>query len=162
MFFAALMALLLNGSCQPSLPYAQSVSDPMPMTQSSVDLPFALTATLLEVYEDRVAPPGSQPNSDRPVGHAVVRLRLENLTEHPVNLEIQRVEIHAEPDARVLMTQTVEAVNLGGLQILERGLHLTNSQGFGNATRVRAIVVYQMDGTVYTTASAAFPVTVNR
>jgi hypothetical protein len=127
-------------------------------------LPFRVNVSILEVYEDRSPPPGSRPSADRPVGHGVMRLRLENLTQTPLNVTVLSIALsceHSNDPQQSIMSQPVGSIELGGLQILERGFHLTNREGFTNTERVKAIVTYQFDNAVYTAESPLFPVTVN-
>lgn len=134
------------------------------MTQNTQTVPFKLSATLLEVYEDRTEPPGSRMGANRPVGHAVLRLRIENLTQKNVKFKVIKIaiqDVNRNDNKQSLMSQDGKEVNLGGLQILEPGFHLTNRQGFLGTRNVKAVVNYQFNGKTYTVQSAPFVVKVN-
>lgn len=153
--------LCLMSACQPlptvSIPtHLQEVQ----MLQAPSDLPFRMNVVLLEAYEDQTAPPGTQPGRDRAVAHAVIRLRLENLTQTPVNLAIDNVAIALE-GRQTDMTQAVGNLELGGLQIVERGFHLTQPQGFGDVSHVQAVVTYRYSHNTYSTLSLPVQVIVN-
>lgn len=121
------------------------------MEQNTQKLPLSLSVSLLEVYESPIPPPGASINY--PVGHAVVRLRLENLTSNKVNFSIRKIEIRQSNNDMILISQEVEPFNLYGLQILERGFHLTNRQGFRGSQKVKAVVTYQLGGKSYSAES---------
>jgi hypothetical protein len=127
--------------------------------QNSQKIPFKLSVRLLEAYEDRTPPPGTVAN--HPVGHAVVRLRIENLAEKSISLDIGSIKIHQAENNKILMFQPVKSLNLGGLQILEQGFHITNRQGFNGSKKVKAVVNYQVNGKKYSVASPVSEVFVN-
>jgi len=157
--------LMLSHGCHVlSLPalYHPVCRQNLAMSHDLSNLPFSLNTTLLEVYEDQTAPPGSQPGSDRAVGHAVVKFRLENLTQDPIIVKVCQVKVQAELGEQVFMTESVGDVGLGGLQIIERGFHLTQPQGFNQVMQVRAMITYQFDGHLYIAESSVVQVTVNR
>ena len=143
------------------------------MTQKPQKVPFSLSVILLEAYEDRTPPPGAP--EDHPVGHAIVALRIENLTVNNVQLDIKQLEICQSDNNKTLISQavlptdnnknprsqTVRKFNLGGLQILEQGFNLTNSQGFMRAKKVKAVVTYQFNGKSYVAESPISEVVVN-
>lgn len=129
------------------------------MTQNTVTIPFTVKVRFLEAYQTLVLPPGA--SKGYPVGHAVVRLRIENLTEKSINFDIKKIEVvdtkksnnRKAPQRRVVLSESVKPLPLGGKQIVEQGFHLTNNQGFGGAKKLNAIVTYQFDGKVYQAVS---------
>lgn len=121
------------------------------MAQTPQKPPLSSRVSLLEVYESPTPPPGAAKNY--PVGHAVVRLRLENLTQNTVNLGPTKVEIRQANTNKILLSQVVQPFHLFGLQILERGFHITNQQGFGDVRKVKAVFDYQLNGKIYTVES---------
>lgn len=143
------------------------------MTQNSQKLPYKVSITLLEAYQDNTLPPGV-PQS-YPLGHAVVRLRVENQTDSHVNFDVKKIEVYQAPNngalasqgnrripqPKLLMGKTLQLWSLNGLQIVEQGFHLTNRQGFTGSKRVKAIVTYQFNNKLYTSESAAIDVIVN-
>lgn len=157
---AATTTLLNLSSCQ-QIPTSQVSIKETRMTQNPQAVPFKLSAKLLEVYEDLTEPPGSRQGANRPVGHAVVRLRIENTTQSNLDFTIKKIDIISEKTNQSLMFQEVGKVDLGGLQILEPGFHLTNKQGFQGAKRVKTVVTYQFKGKNFTIESPAFTVVVN-
>lgn len=127
------------------------------MTQN-YKIPFSLTVKLLEAYEDKTPPPGAA--QDHPVGHAVVKLIVENLTQGNISFDVRQIEIY-EPNNKVLFSQKVKSLNLGGLEILEQGFHLTNPQGFMGSKKVKALVSYQFNGKIYVVESRLLQVVFN-
>lgn len=131
---------------------AQTLIQTELMAQNSPKSPFNLRINLLEAYEATIPPPGAP--SNYPVGHAVVRLRVENLTQNNSNFDIRKIELRRVDNNIVLLSQAMKPLNLGGLQILERGFHLTNCQGFRDAKKVKAVVSYQFNGKSFTVESS--------
>ncbi|MGI0485626.1 hypothetical protein ACN4EK_09340 [Pantanalinema rosaneae CENA516] len=127
-------------------------------SQPPKNLPLTLTVSVLEAYEGRTPPPGSR--GHYPVGNAVVRLRMENLSQQPVALTIASVKITSLSGQPVLMEKAVGQVELGGLQIQESGLRLTNEQGFSHHQTIQAIVTYSYQGKTFTVTSPGFDVSV--
>jgi hypothetical protein len=158
---AAATTLLNLSSCQQPIPTSQASIKETRMTQNPQAVPFKINAKLLEVYEDLTEPPGSRQGANRPVGHAVVRLRIENLTPSNLDFSITKIDILSENGNQSLMSKEGGKINLGGLQILEPGFHLTNKQGFKGAKQVKAVLTYQFKGKNYTTESSKFNVVVN-
>lgn len=138
-------------SLPPVLPRNQSFIEKEIMVQASQKAPFSLVINLLEVYEDRTPPPGASAN--HPVGHAVVRFRIENLTQNDIVASITKVEIRESSNDKVLISEIVNPFNLGGLQILEQGFHLTNPKGFMDLKEVKAVATYDFNGKTYTLES---------
>ncbi|MEB3359445.1 MAG: hypothetical protein VKK04_22155 [Synechococcales bacterium] len=137
------------------------------MAQSNETLPFTIQVSLVNVYEDQILPPGTTPGQPRAVGHAVGQVRLENLTQTEIPLRIEEVAIHAAADdsltsSSAIMAQSMSEVTLGGLQIVDRGFHLTNEQGFDSVSQVKAVVTYTVSGNTYTAESDLHQVAVNR
>ena len=122
-------------------------------------IPFHLSVTRLDVYEDQMLPLGTPPEITPAVGHGVIRLKIENLTPEAVNFQIHQVEIRSGCGS-VVMAQSGSAIALGGLQILEPGYHLTNQEGYQNTERVRAVVVYEFNDRTYTAESALTEVSI--
>lgn len=158
----ALPKLALPKLATPSPPTLTSPSsmltrfDPsMPSAPTSV-----VTATILEAYEDQSAPIGSHQGADRPIGHAVVRLRLESLVVEPIVAQVQ-VAIWDADRQEQLMTRDLGEITLGGRQILEPGLHLSNREGFQGIKQVKAIVTYQTENIIYTAESSLANVVIN-
>jgi hypothetical protein len=141
----------VSNSLQPFLLESKFSNQKVLMTQNSQNLPFSISVTLLEAYEDKVPPPGASIN--HPVGHAVVRLRIKNLTQNNIKVSLKKIEICQTDNKRVLMSQSANPVNLGGLQIQEQGFHLTNPKGFMGLKKVKAVVTYQLDSKIYTVES---------
>lgn len=158
---AAATTILNLSSCQQTVPVSQASIKETVMTQNPQTVPFKISANLLEVYEDLTEPPGSRLGVNRPVGHAVVRLRIENRTQANVDFTIEKIDIRGENGNQSLMSQEVGKINLGGLQILEPGFHLKNRQGFNGSKKVKTVVTYQFNNKTYTTESPAFNVVVN-
>lgn len=162
LFVIAAATTLLNlSSCQQIPTTSQASIKETRMTQNPQAVPFKLSAKLLEVYEDLTEPPGSRQGANRPVGHAVLRLRIENTTQSNLDFTIKKIDIISENTNQSLMFQEVGKVNLGGLQILEPGFHLKNKQGFKGAKRVKTVVTYQFKGRTFAVESPAFTVVVN-
>ncbi|MEB3180540.1 MAG: hypothetical protein VKL59_16145 [Nostocaceae cyanobacterium] len=134
------------------------------IAQNNQKIPFHVMVNFLEAYEDKVPPPGASKN--HPVGNTVVRLRIENLTEKPVNFDIKKIDIveikpdkqRQTPQRRVVLTQATKQLSLGGRQIIEQGFRLTNRQGFGGAKKLKAVVTYKFSGKTYITESAVIEV----
>lgn len=139
------------GSLSPVLQTNQPLIQEEMMAQNSRQTPFNLSVSLLEAYENTRQPLGASANY--PIGHAVVRLRIENLTQNNIIANLTKVEIRQSSDNSVLMSETVNPFDLGGLQILEKGFHLTNSKGFMGANEVKAVVIYELNGNNYTVES---------
>lgn len=143
-----------NLASQPQLSNTQ-------MIQNQPNTSIQVGATLLEVYEDQTEPPGSNLRANRPVGHAVVRLRLENLSLEAVNLQGVTIEIQPTDRHNCLMSQEIGTITLGGRQILEPGFHLTNHQGFEGTKTIHAIVRYVVDSKPYQIKSPVSNVVTN-
>jgi len=126
------------------------------MMQNAQHLPVSISLKLLEVYEDRVPPPGAARN--HPVGHAVLRLRVENLTQKNISVNLTKIDILEADKNNVLISRGGKVLSLGGLQILQQGFHLTNAKGFMNYKRVKAVVTYQVDSKTYNVESPAFEI----
>ncbi len=131
------------------------------MTQNTEMASVHVNAMLLEVYEDQTAPLGPKLGSNRPIGHAIVRLRIESLSLEPVTLEDMEITIQQPDQSQHLMLRSVGSLHLGGRQIVEPGFRLTNRQGFMGADRIKAVVTYRLRGKSYTVASPVMAVTVN-
>lgn len=129
--------------------------------QPNPTLLLNLTATLLEAYEDQTEPPGSTQGNNRPVGHVILRLRLESLTPEPLSLQSVQVTIWDADQQHRLMTYEAGEIVLGGQQILEPGMHLTNQTGFQGTSQVKALVTYRLDQQVHQVESSLAPVVVN-
>lgn len=132
----------------------QSFIQPESMTQNSQNIPFQLNVMLLEVYEDKTPPPGA--SSNHPVGHAVIRFRIENLTQNNIIAKLIKIELRQASNQEVLISQALNPLDVGGLQILEQGFHLTNPKGFANRKEFDAVVTYEWDGIIYAVDSAKF------
>jgi|GEM_PF-3471394 len=134
------------------------------IAQNKQKVPFHVIVNFLEAYEDKVPPPGATKN--HPVGNTVVRLKIENLTEKPVNFDIKKIDIvEIKPDKqretaqrRVVLTQATKPLSLGGRQIIEQGFRLTNRQGFRGAKKLKAVVTYKFSGKTYITESGVIEV----
>ncbi|QQE65998.1 hypothetical protein GFS31_26930 [Leptolyngbya sp. BL0902] len=98
---------------------------------------IAVAVTLLEVYEAPVPPPGS--SGVYPASHAVVRLRLENLTPDPVAVAAGELSLRTVTTDEDLLITTVEPITLEGLQVVEQGFHLTGEDLLGRPGDVRAV-----------------------
>jgi hypothetical protein len=122
-------------------------------------MPYKLNVSFLEAYEDKRTPPGASANY--PKAHAVIRLRIENLGENKAIAGIQTIEVREVKTNKVLFSQVVKPINLGGLQILEQGFHLTNPTGFKGFSEVKAVVTYKLENKIYSSESAKFKVVVN-
>ncbi|MBD2463961.1 hypothetical protein H6G89_23445 [Oscillatoria sp. FACHB-1407] len=158
-----LSSLFQGVSCRGSTSHELVISDASVMSKPASVNPLLVSVTILEAYEDQVVVDGVQSNRNAPpVGHAVVRLRVENTVQDLVALEIQNIEIRPETGDRPLLSQEIGAMELGGLQIVEPGYHLTNQAGYHEIERVRAVMIYKVAGQLYTAESDPFPVTVNR
>ncbi|BBC23437.1 hypothetical protein [Pseudanabaena sp. ABRG5-3] len=128
------------------------------MTQNSQIIPFQLSVILLEAYEDQTPPPGA--SSNHPVGHAVVRFRIENLTQNNIIANLIKIELRQASNQEVLISQTLNPLEVGGLQILEQGFHLTNPNYLGLG-EVKAVLFYEFNSTQYTMESDTIKVRVN-
>ena len=133
-----------------------SIHQSRTMTKNLQTIPFRLSFTLLEAYEDLVPPPGA--SLGHPIGHVVIRLRIENLTLDNVAANLTKIEIRQSNNHKVLISEVLSRFDLGGLQILEQGFHLTNAKGFANWKELDAIVTYEWNGKIYTADSAEFKV----
>ncbi len=114
------------------MPPAPSHSDIDAVQQS-----IAVAVTLLEVYEAPVPPPGS--SGVYPASHAVVRLRLENLTSSPVAVAAGELSLRTVTTDEELLITVVEPIALEGLQVIEQGFHLTGEDLLGRPGDVRAV-----------------------
>ncbi|WP_313954452.1 hypothetical protein [Anabaena subtropica] len=153
--FALLIAsVTLASSPQPELPIQTPI-----MLKNAQKAPLSLNVNLLEVYEALTPPPGASKNY--PVGHAVVRLRLENYTLENLQINAKKVEITQADNNKILISQVVQPLNLAGLQIFEQGFHLTNAQGFGGAKKVKAVFTYEFNGKSYSAESQILDVVPN-
>lgn len=141
-----------------SIKYSQPIKIVL-MTQNKQKTPFTLKINLLEAYENRMPPPGASTNA--PVGHAVVKLRIENLIQDNIVANITKLDICQPDNNKVIISQPVKPFKLGGLQIIEPGFHLTNSEGFRGLKEVKAVVTYQVNGKSYTAESLIFKVIIN-
>lgn len=128
------------------------------MTQNSQIIPFQISVMLLEAYEDKTPPPGASIN--HPVGHAVIRFRIENLTQNNIIANLIRIELRQASNQEVLVSQILNPLDIGGLQILEQGFHLTNPNCLG-AGEVEAVLFYEFNGAQYTIESDKIKVRVN-
>lgn len=126
------------------------------MTQNNQKTPFTLKINLLEAYENRMPPPGASKNA--PVGHAVVKLRIENLIQDNIVANLTKLEICQPDNNKVLIYEPMKPLKLGGLQIIEPGFHLTNLKGFSGLKEVKAVVTYQVNGKTYTAESLSLKV----
>lgn len=153
-FVLLIASVTLASSRQPELP----IQTPM-MLKNTQKAPLSLNVNLLEVYEALTPPPGASKNY--PVGHAVVRLRLENSTLENLNINAKKVEIKQADNQKILMSQVVQPLNLAGLQIFEQGFHLTNAQGFSGAKKVKAVFSYEFNGKNYSAESQILDVVAN-
>jgi hypothetical protein len=126
------------------------------MTQNPQTLPFRLSFTLLEAYEDLVPPPGA--SLGHPVGHVVIRIKVENLSLDNIAANLTKIEIRQSNNHKILISKVLSAFDLGGLQILEQGFHLTNSNGFADWKELDAVVTYRWNDKIYTTDSVKFKV----
>lgn len=154
--FALLLASqTLVSTPKPKLPIQTPI-----MVNNSQKAPLNLNVNLLEVYETLTPPPGASKNY--PVGHAVVRLRLENPTINPLRIKAKKVEIQQADNKKVLISQVVKPLNLAGLQIFEQGFHLTNAQGFRGAKKVKAVFTYEFNKKTYRAESPILEVVSNR
>jgi hypothetical protein len=126
------------------------------MIENAQHLPISISLKLLEVYENRVPPPGATIN--HPVGHAVVRLRVENLTQKNISVNLIKIDIVAADKNNILISRVGKVLTLGGLQILQQGFHLTNTKGFINSNKVKAVVTYQVDSKTYIVESPLFEI----
>ncbi len=122
-------------------------------------MPYKLNVSLLEAYEDKRTPPGASTNY--PKGHAVIRLRIENLGDNKAIAAIKTIEIREAKTNKIIFSQVVKPINLGGLQILEQGFHLTNHTGFKGFSEIKAVVTYKLENQIYSSESAKFKVIVN-
>jgi len=136
----------------------QSFIQPKNMTQNSQNMPFQLNIMLLEAYEDKTPPPGA--SSNHPVGHAVIRFRIENLTQNNIITNLIKIEIRQASNQKVLISKTLNPLDVGGLQILEQGFHLTNPKQLGSG-EVEAALIYEFNGTTHTVKSNKFKVRVS-
>ncbi len=127
------------------------------MSHASQSLPISVTATVVEAYETKTPPPGSQ--GVYPVGQAVVRLRLENLSQQSAQLMVERIQITPAHTQQTLMEQSFGTVELGGLQIQESGCRLTNEQGFLGHQDIHAVVTYRYQGKTSTVTSLPLKIT---
>ncbi|MBD2254362.1 hypothetical protein H6G14_24260 [Nostoc parmelioides FACHB-3921] len=134
-----------------SLPKTESLIQTIIMVQNTQKPALRLNVNLLEVYETLIPPPGAAKNY--PVGHAVVRLRLENSTLNHLNINAQKVELKQADNNKILISQVVQPFNLAGLQIFEQGFYLTNAQGFSGAKKVKAVFTYEFNGKNYSVES---------
>ncbi|WP_236577845.1 hypothetical protein [Trichormus variabilis] len=134
-----------------SLPKTESPIQTTIMVQNTQQPALSLNVNLLEVYETLIPPPGAVENY--PVGHAVVRLRLENSTLNHLNINAQKVELKQADNNKILISQVVQPFNLAGLQIFEQGFYLTNAQGFSGAKKVKAVFTYEFHGKSYSVES---------
>ena len=134
----------------------QFFAQPKIMIQNSQNIPFQFSVMLLEVYEDKTPPPGASIN--HPVGHAVIRFRIQNLTQNNITANLVKIELRQPSNQEVIIYQTLNPLDIGGLQILEQGFHLTNPKGFANWKEFDAVVTYEWNGTIYTVDSAKFKV----
>ncbi|HEY9802796.1 MAG TPA: hypothetical protein V6D25_20695 [Leptolyngbyaceae cyanobacterium] len=121
------------------------------MVQNIQKPTLSLNVNLLEVYETLTPPPGASKNY--PVGHAVVRLKLENSTLNHLHINAKKVEIQQADNHKILISQVVQPLNLAGLQIFEQGFYLTNAQGFSGAKKVKAVFTYEFNGKTYSAES---------
>jgi len=133
----------------------------MQTSENTSTIPVKLETTLLEVYEDRTEPPGSKLGANRPVGHAVIRIRIESLSLNTLILDNAKIEVKSSDKHPSVMSQSIGKITLGGRQIIEPGFHLTNRQGFMQAEKVKAIVTYQFNGQTYIAKSPVKTVKVN-
>lgn len=154
------LLMCLTACDAPNLASQPQLSN-MQMIQNPSNTSIQVGATLLEVYEDQTEPPGSNLGANRPVGHAIVRLRLENLSLEAVNLQGVTIEIRATDRHNCLMSQEIGTITLGGRQILEPGFHLTNHQGFEGTKTIHAIVTYVVDNKPYQIKSPVSSVVIN-
>lgn len=119
-----------------------------PQTQQKVEkLPFKITINFLDAFEYSSRPLGAGQNYAK--GHAVVRLRIENLSQSRLDINLQRIEIQRSDNRQVLLTQPMRLIQLQGLQILDPGQHLTIQQGFAGAKRLTAILTYKFNSKSY-------------
>ena len=128
------------------------------MIQNSQIIPFQLNVMLLEAYEDKTPPPGA--SSNHSVGHAVIRFRIENLTQNNIIANLIKIELRQASNQEVLMSQALNPLDIAGLQILEQGFHLTNPNCLGLGA-VKAVVFYEFNGTQYMMESDTIKVRVN-
>ena len=105
---------------------------------------IALKVDLLEAYESVTPIPGAVMLAAG--GNTLVRLKIENLTPDSLEVEITTIEIVPVDGDKPLMVEQSQRVKLGGLQILEEGFRLSNTEGFGDFSLVRAIVTCQTSG----------------
>ncbi len=133
-----------------------SIHQSRTMTKNLQTIPFRLSFTLLEAYEDLVPPPGA--SLGHPIGHVVIRLRIENLTLDNVPANLTKIEIRQSSNRKVLISKVLNPFDLGGLQILEQGFHLTSSKGFVDWKELNAVVTYEWHGRTYTLESTKFKV----
>lgn len=129
-----------------------NMNSPPLISQDSQTLPISLKVSLLESYETRTPPPGS--GGVYPVGHTVVRLRMENLSQQPVQFTVESIKIMPTHAQKILMEQSVGIVQLDGLQIKESGFHLTNNQGFSGYQEVHAVVTFRYQGKTFVVTSS--------
>ncbi|MEI6064366.1 MAG: hypothetical protein WCQ26_07220, partial [Pseudanabaena sp. ELA748] len=59
---------------------------------------------------------------------------------------------------KLFLHAALSPFDLGGLQILEQGFHLTNAKGFANWKELDAVVTYEWNGKIHTADSAKFKV----
>lgn len=150
-FFLLMASITLASSLETKSPIQTIV-----MVKDTQKSTLNLNVNLLEAYETLTPPPGASKNY--PVGHAVVRLRLENSTPHHLHLNAQKVEILQADNNQVLISQVLQPLDLAGLQIFEQGFHLTNAQGLSGAKKVKAVFTYEFNGKSYSAESSILDV----
>lgn len=143
--------LLIASTILPSSLLTKSPIQTTVMVQDIQKPALNLNVNLLEVYETLTPPPGASKNY--PVGHAVVRLKLENSTLNHLHINAKKLEIQQADNHKILISQVVQPLNLAGLQIFEQGFYLTNAQGFSNAKKVKAVFTYEFNGKSYSAES---------
>lgn len=110
----------------------------------------------LEIWQDdpKIPPVGISPSANRQIGFAVVSFILENKTQQPISLILQKIEVRSLRSEYPLMSLPAKNLTLGGLEYAPQRYQLSNKQGYGNVKAVEAVVVYQLDGKQYTLSSA--------
>jgi hypothetical protein len=110
----------------------------------------------LQIWQEdpNLPPNGISPTADRPLGFASLSFLLENKTEMPIVLRLQRIEIRPVGAEKPLMSLPAKDLTLGPLEYAPQRYQLSNREGYGNIKQVEAVVIYQLDGQQHTLRSA--------
>lgn len=153
---ACLGSLVILGctGLPPAPPSTPMTSEPTASDVDPVKQTMTVTVTLLEVYEAAVPPPGA--GSTYPASHAVVRLRLENLTPDPVAIAAGELSLRTVAGDEELLVTVVAPITLEGLQVVEQGFHLTGENLLGRPGHVRAVYDFAINDQPQQAMSEAF------